>query len=57
MRGAQEPPTEPDWELFDMRRDPREMKNLYRDPAHAATVKKLKAELERVQKEAGDQPA
>jgi arylsulfatase A-like enzyme len=57
MRGAQDPATEPDWELFDMKRDPREMKNLYRDPAHAGTVKKLKAELERVQKEAGDQPA
>ena len=57
MKGAQEPATEPDWELFDMKRDPREMKNLYRDPAHAGTVSKLKAELERVQKEAGDQPA
>jgi len=57
MRGAQEPRTEPDWELFDMKRDPREMKNLYRDPAHSGTVKKLKAELGRVQKEAGDQPA
>jgi len=57
MRGAQEPATEPDWELFDMKKDPREMKNLYRDPAHAGTVKKLKAELDRLQKEAGDQPA
>jgi len=57
MRGAQEPATEPDWELFDMRRDPREMKNLYRDPSQAGTVRKLKAELVRLQQEAGDQPA
>ncbi|MEK7751021.1 MAG: sulfatase, partial [Acidobacteriota bacterium] len=57
MKGAQEPATEPDWELFDMKRDPREMKNLYRDPAHAGTVKKLQAELDRLQQEAGDQPA
>ncbi len=57
MKGAQEPNTEPDWELFDMKKDPREMKNLYHDPAHAGTVKKLKAELDRLQKEAGDQPA
>ena len=57
MKGAQEPATEPDWELFDMKRDPREMKNLYRDPAHAGTVRKLKAELERLQKECGDRPA
>ncbi|MCX6637396.1 MAG: sulfatase, partial [Acidobacteria bacterium] len=57
MKGAQEPNTEPDWELFDMKKDPREMKNLYRDPAHAGTVKKLQAELDRLQKEIGDQPA
>ncbi len=57
MRGANEPPTEPDWELFDLKNDPREMKNLYHDPAYASTVQRLKAELERLQKEAGDQPA
>ncbi len=56
MKGAQPPDTEPDWELFNMKNDPREMKNLYHDPAYAGTVKKLKAELERLQKEAGDQP-
>jgi arylsulfatase A-like enzyme len=57
MKGANEPATTPDWELFDMKNDPREMKNLYHDPAHAATVKRLKAELDRLQREAGDQPA
>jgi arylsulfatase A-like enzyme len=57
MKGANEPATTPDWELFDMKNDPREMKNLYHDPAHAATVKRLKAELDRLQREVGDQPA
>lgn len=57
MKGANEPATTPDWELFDMKNDPREMKNLYHDPAYAATVKRLKAELDRLQREAGDQPA
>ena len=29
MKGAQPPDTEPEWELFDLQKDPREMKNLY----------------------------
>ena len=33
------------------------MHNVYADPAYAGTVKKLKAELDRLQKEAGDTPA
>jgi arylsulfatase A-like enzyme len=57
MRGANDNPTEPDWELFNMIKDPREMKSLYHDPAYAGIVKKLKAELERLQKEVGDTPA
>lgn len=57
MKGANDPATAPDWELFDMKNDPREMKNLYHDPAYAGTVKKLKAELDRLQREAGDRPA
>jgi arylsulfatase A-like enzyme len=57
MRGAQPPDTKPDWELFDMRNDPREMKNLYSDPKYASVVREMKAELERVQKQVGDAPA
>ena len=33
------------WELFDLQNDPREMKNVYADPAYAETVKRSKAEL------------
>ena len=55
--GAHPPDTPPEWELFDMRNDPHEMNNLYSDPRHAAVVRQLKAELDRLQREAGDSPA
>jgi arylsulfatase A-like enzyme len=42
------------WELFDLTKDPRELKNVYADPAYAETVKKLKAELYRLKKEVKD---
>jgi hypothetical protein len=57
MKGANPPDTEPDWELFDMENDPREMRNLYHDPKYAGIVKQLKAEMEKLQKEVGDSPA
>ncbi|MEO7651121.1 MAG: sulfatase [Bryobacteraceae bacterium] len=57
MRGAGEQVTEPDWELYDLKKDPREMKNVYRDPAYKNVVDKLKTELDTLQKEVGDAPA
>ena len=42
------------WELFDLLKDPHELKNLYSDPAHAETVKKLKAEMYRLKRELKD---
>ena len=57
MKGAQPPDTAPEWELFDLMYDPREMKNLYNDPKHASRVRELKTQLARLQAEAGDQPA
>lgn len=57
MSGANPPDTAPEWELYDMRNDPREMKNLYADPKHAPVVRDLKAQLEKLQREAGDTPA
>lgn len=56
MSGAEPPDTEPDWELFDIRNDPREMHNLYHDPKYAGLVKKLTAELAQRQNEVGDKP-
>lgn len=35
----------PEWELFDLTKDPYEMDNVYHDPAYAETIEKLKVEL------------
>jgi arylsulfatase A-like enzyme len=43
------------WELFDLDSDPRELKNVYADPAYAATVMKLKDEINRLKKELKDE--
>jgi len=42
------------WELYDLRKDPREMRNLYSDPAYAKIVEELKKELYRLKKELKD---
>jgi arylsulfatase A-like enzyme len=42
------------WELYDLDKDPFELKNLYNDPAAAETVKTLKAEMYRLKKELRD---
>lgn len=53
--GAQEPATEPEWELFDLEADPMELRSVYGDPAYADIVHELTAELNRLQAEAGDE--
>lgn len=35
------------WELFDLEKDPKEMKNLYGDPAYAGLFRKMKKQLRR----------
>ena len=57
MTGAHPPDTEAAWELYDLRTDPHEMKNLYPDAKYAGTVRDLKAQLDRLQREAGDTAA
>lgn len=52
--GAHKEPTKPYWELYDLRNDPHEMKNLIDDPKHADTVKTLKTQLINLQKQVGD---
>jgi len=54
--GAIDEPTQPEWELFDLQRDPCELNNVYRDPAYADVVTELKSELHRLQAEVGDEP-
>ena len=46
----------PEWELFDLRRDPRELHSVYDDPAYAGTVVELKAQLDALQQRVGDEP-
>jgi arylsulfatase A-like enzyme len=52
--GALDKPAPPEWELFDLVKDPKEMNNVYNDPAYAEVVKELKAELLRLKRELGD---
>jgi arylsulfatase A-like enzyme len=47
---------EPEWELFDLEKDPKELKNVYDDPAYAEIREELTAELHRLQAECGDEP-
>lgn len=45
------------WELYDLEKDPREMHNLYGDPAYSETVKKLGEKLVGLQQQYKDQKA
>ncbi len=52
--GAYHEATTPEWELYDLKKDPQEMNNLYNDPAYQGVVKELKAELKRLRKQVDD---
>jgi arylsulfatase A-like enzyme len=43
------------WELFDLSKDPHELKNVYADPAYAKQAAELKDELYRLKKELKDE--
>lgn len=47
-------PDPPEWELFDLEKDPHELRNVYDDPAYADVAQQLKAELHRLRVEVGD---
>jgi arylsulfatase A-like enzyme len=42
------------WEMYDMKKDPDELNNVYNDPAYAKVVREMKAELERLREQYGD---
>lgn len=44
-----------EWELFDLAKDPSELKSVYAEPEYAATVKELKVELARLRKQYKDE--
>ena len=52
--GAVQEPTPAGWELYDMKNDPFELKNLYDDPAYADIVAELREKLKAVKRAYGD---
>ncbi|MUV37039.1 N-acetylglucosamine-6-sulfatase [Lentibacillus sp. JNUCC-1] len=54
MARAVDIPMEPEWELFDLEKDPMEMTNRYSDPEYASVVSDLKDELQRLKSDLKD---
>lgn len=46
-----------EWELYDLKKDPRELKNLYDDPQYAELIKQLKTRLQDLREKYGDSKA
>jgi len=55
QEGAIDETYTPEWELFDLEKDPRELNNVYDDPDYAIVAKELKEALHRLQSEVGDE--
>jgi hypothetical protein len=47
----------PEWELFDLKKDPREMKSVYGEAGYAQVQAGLEKEMDRLQRLYGDTPA
>ena len=56
QEGSEEPAYEPEWELFDLEKDPYELNSVYSDPAYTDLVSELTAQLYRMQAEVADTP-
>ena len=54
MKGASPKPTPEEWELFDLVKDPRELRNVYDDPAYAEVRARLTARLSAERERIGD---
>jgi len=48
------PPTPPEWELFDLQRDPDEMYDVYSDPMYSKVVSTLKQKMNALKEQYGD---
>ena len=53
--GSVDEPKTPEWELFDLEKDPLELNNVYDHPDYADVVADLKEELYRLKAEVGDE--
>ena len=56
QQGCVDEPREPEWEFFDLEKDPRELNSAYNDPAYAGIITELKDEMHRLQANLGDTP-
>jgi len=54
MPGAHPETTSPNWEFFDLQKDPRERYNAYDDLEYQSVIEKMKEELWSLKKEVGD---
>jgi arylsulfatase A-like enzyme len=54
--GALDERKPPEWELFDLKRDPREMRSVHGTCAYAGVTAALKSELDALQRRVGDEP-
>ena len=54
--GAQLPVDPVEWELYDLVADPHETQNVFGDPAQGDLVAELRAELDQLQQNVGDEP-
>lgn len=54
MKGTGPRTLEPEWELYDMQKDPAEMYNIYNDPNYAGIIAQLKDELLLLKDKYGD---
>jgi len=55
-KGARPGTDKPEWELFDLKKDPRELRNVYHDPDYAAVVRDMTAKLDAEMTRIGDVP-
>ena len=56
MYGAIVEKKSPEWELFDLERDPHELNNVYHHPEYADTAEELRRELRSWQECVRDEP-
>ena len=49
--------TPPEWEFFDLEKDPREMRNAYSEPGYQKIIANLKVRLAALQSKYKDTPA
>ena len=54
VRGARPNVRDPFWELYDLKEDPLELRNLYHEPAYEGQVRALKVRLAELRKQYGD---